>query len=263
MRIRHLLAAAALSAGTLVVPAGMALAQEHTEPTAAEAADSHDGESSDVTVENEVPSAESTGPTSDEGGEAEDHKFANEEAEHCAHRLEEGAVIDDCQQAQSQLVPAWNELFWGGLAFFLVLFALSKFAYPAIKKGMEDRTNRIRESIDEADRAKAEGQAVLADYQRQLADAKTEANRIIDEARQAADAVRTDLIARAEAEVAELRQRSRDDIEASKTRAVADLQAQVGDLTIELAEKIVGRSLDDSTNRALIDNYIAELGARN
>lgn len=225
MRIRHLLAASALAVGTLLVPAGFAAAAE------------------------EAPSAE--------------HKFANHEAELCFELLEKGRTVEDCQKSPSPLAPAWNELLWGSLAFLLVLGLLSKFAYPAIKQGMEDRTNRIRESIDEADRAKAEGQAVLADYQRQLADAKTEANRIIDEARQAADAVRADLVARAEAEVAELRQRSRDDIEASKTRALADLQAQVGDLTIELAEKIVGRSLDDSTNRALIDNYIAELGARN
>jgi F-type H+-transporting ATPase subunit b len=190
-------------------------------------------------------------------------KFASEEAEHCHELLEQGRTIDDCQEAPNPMLPATNELFWGGLAFFLVLIALWKFGYPSIKKGLEDRTNRIRESIDEADRAKAEGQAVLADYQRQLADAKTEANRIIDEARQAADSVRADLIARAEAEVAELRQRSREDVEAAKTRAIADLQAQLGDLTIEIAEKIVGRSIDPETNRALIDQYISELAARN
>ena len=244
MRIRHLLAAAALALGTLAVPAGLAAAQTET------TAETHDAETHDA-------------ETSSVGGEAEEHNFANEEAEHCVHLLEDGRTIDDCQKSPNPLLPATNELFWGGLAFFVVLFALWKFGYPSIKKGLEDRTNRIRESIDEADRAKAEGQAVLADYQRQLADAKSEANRIIDEARQAADAVRADLVARAEAEVAELRTRAREEVEAAKTRAVADLQAQVGDLTIELAEKIVGRSIDADTNRALIDSYIAELAARN
>lgn len=252
MRIRHLLAAAAMAVGTLVVPAGLAAAE-----TATTVADSG---SAEATVENEVDNANSTAETKDTEGE---HKFANHEAEECAHLLEEGRTIDDCQKSPNPILPAMNELIWGGLAFFIVLGLLSKFGYPAIKKGMEDRTNRIRESIDEADRAKAEGQAVLADYQRQLTDAKGEANRIIDEARQAADGVRADLIARAEAEVAELRQRGRDDVEAGKARAIADLQAQVGDLTIELAEKIVGRSIDAETNRALIDNYIADLGSRN
>lgn len=246
MRIRHLVVAGAVALGALVVPAGTAFAQ--TETTVAE---SH----AEPTAPGDSPEAEES--------TAGEHKFANEEAEHCAHLLEEGRTIDDCQEAPSPLAPAWNELFWGGLAFLLVLAALSKFGYPAIKKGLEDRTNRIRESIDEADRAKAEGQAVLADYQRQLADAKSEANRIIDEARQAADSVRADLVARAEAEVAELRQRSRDDIEAAKARAIADLQAQLGDFTIEIAEKIVGRNIDAATNRALIDSYIADLAARN
>jgi len=191
--------------------------------------------------------------------EATEHEYANHAAEECAHLLEEGKTPDDCQEAPSLIMPATNELIFGALSFFVVFGLLAKFAYPAIKNMMEARTNRIRESIDDADRAKNEAQSILDEYQRQLADARNESNRIIEEARQTADQLRRDLVARAEQEALELRQRTQEDIGAAQQRAMADLQAQIRDLTIELAEKIVQRQLDRDTNRALIDNYIAEL----
>ena len=93
-----------------------------------------------------------------------------------------------------------------------------------------------------------------------MADAKNEANRIVEEARTAAETVRADIIARAEAEANEIKAKAREDVEAGKARAITELQSQVGDLTIALAEKVVERSLDDATNRQLIDNYITNLG---
>ncbi|MBA2609210.1 MAG: F0F1 ATP synthase subunit B [Actinobacteria bacterium] len=185
---------------------------------------------------------------------------ANEAAHECVELLEKGRAIDDCQKSPNPLIPATNELIWGGLGFVIVFGVLSKLAYPAIAKAMKDRTERIRESIDEADRLKAEAAATLSQYQASVADAKAEANRIVEEARQAADAVRADLVARAEAEANDIRAKAREDVEASKARAITELQAQVGDLTIALAEKVVERSLDDATNRQLIDNYITNLG---
>jgi F-type H+-transporting ATPase subunit b len=186
-------------------------------------------------------------------------KPASHAAEECIHKLEGGGTIDDCQKAPSLILPATNELIWGALSFMIVFGALAKFGYPAIKKSMEDRSNRIRESLDEADRAKNEAQSILDEYQRQLADARTESNRIIEEARQTADQLRRDLVARAEQEAQELRQRSGEDIKAAQTRALADLQTQIRDLTIDLAEKIVQKELDRDTNRQLVDQFIAQL----
>ncbi len=180
-------------------------------------------------------------------------------AEECIHLLEDGGKAEDCHESPNLILPATNELFWGGLAFILVFGLLAKVGYPAVKKAMEDRSNKIRESLDESERSKTEAQSILEEYQRQLADARSEANRIIEEARQTADQLRRDLVARAEQEAQELRQRTQEDILAAQQRALADLQAQVRDLTIDLAEKVVGRQLDRETNRALIDSYIAEL----
>jgi F-type H+-transporting ATPase subunit b len=187
--------------------------------------------------------------------------FANKPAEECDKLLRvEHKTVEDCQKAPNVLLPETNEILWGGSAFLIVLAGLSWLAFPALKKAMNARTERIRESIDEADKLKAEAASTLTQYQASVADAKTEAARIVDEARAAAETVRTDLIARAEAEANELKAKAREDIEAGKARAITELQAQVGDLTIALAEKVVERSLDDATNRQLIDNYINNLG---
>ncbi|MBV8160653.1 MAG: F0F1 ATP synthase subunit B [Acidimicrobiia bacterium] len=179
----------------------------------------------------------------------------------CIDKLQAGGKIDDCQKAPSPILPATNELFWGGISFVLLFFLLSKFAYPAIKKGMDERAEKIRTSIDEAEHARTEAQRILEEYQRQLADARSESARIIEEARQAADRLRQDLKRQAETEVGELRARSQEDIQAQVERAMADLQSRVAELAIELAEKVVERSLDRETNMQLIENYINQVGS--
>ena len=88
-------------------------------------------------------------------------------------------------------------------------------------------------------RSEAEADQILAEYQAQLADAKNEAARIIEEARQTADAMQRDLEARAEAEIAEMRQRAAADIEAAKAQAIADLRSEVASLAIGAAEQVV------------------------
>src|SRR5207247_4552357 len=101
-------------------------------------------------------------------------------AKECIDKLEKGGTIDDCQKAPSPILPATNELIWGAISFVLLFFLMSEFAYPALKKGMDGRAEKIRGSIDEAERARGEAQQILDQYQRQLADAKSEAGRIIE-----------------------------------------------------------------------------------
>jgi F-type H+-transporting ATPase subunit b len=183
------------------------------------------------------------------------------EAQECIHLLEEGKDVAACQQAPSVILPAWNEVFWGGLSFVILLALMWKFAFPSIKTMMAARTERIRESLDEAERAKSESQRILEDYQRQLADAKNESARIIEEARQTAEQMRRDLMIRAESEINEVRERSRHEIEAAKVRALDDLRHQVSELAINAAEIVVQRNLDRDTNRALVERFIEQIGA--
>jgi F-type H+-transporting ATPase subunit b len=179
--------------------------------------------------------------------------------EECIHVLEAGGDPVDCHQAPSPIVPAKNEVIWGAISFTVLLVLMWKFAFPGLKKGLEARTTRIRENLDEAERTKSEAQRILEDYQRQLADAKNESNRIIEEARQTAEQMRRDLMARAEAEVNELRDRTRQEIEAAQQRALADLRREVSELAIGAAEVVVQRNLDRDTNRAIVERFIEQV----
>lgn len=169
-------------------------------------------------------------------------------------------ALEDCKKSKSLFTPALPELVWGGLAFLIVLFALVKFAFPALKKGMKAREDTIRGDLEAAERAKQEAEAERDKYLAQLGDARGEANRIVEEARQAAERVRQDVVAKAEADAAEVRARADEDIRLARDRAVSDLQRQVGDLSIELAEKIVERSIDPATQQDLVESYISSVG---
>ncbi|MEA3020061.1 MAG: F-type H+-transporting ATPase subunit b [Actinomycetota bacterium] len=189
-------------------------------------------------------------------------KFANKASEECAKLLTEGKTPDDCQKAPSPILPATNELIWGGISFVVLLVLMGKFAFPMLKTSMEDRTERIRKDLDEAETAKTEATGIREEYARQLADAKTESARIIEEARQAADTVRRDLTQRAEAEAAELRHRNAEQLDAERARIMSELHGQVASLAIELAEKVVEANLDRDTNNRLIESYITSVGSR-
>jgi F-type H+-transporting ATPase subunit b len=178
--------------------------------------------------------------------------------------IEQAEKADDpkaCQEAPSPIKPATDELVWGGLSFAVLLFLLYRFAYPAVKKGMEARTERIRTDLQAADAAKAEAQGVLDEYRAQLADAKAEAGRVIEEARQAADQLKRDQGARLQSELADLRARAVADIDAAKRQAIADLRDEVAQLAIGAAEAVVQRNLDADTQTQLIEDYINQVAA--
>ena len=192
----------------------------------------------------------------EEAGEV-DHPVAE-----CAIEALENNDTERCIESPSPILPAKNEIIWGALSFVALLIALWKFGIPAATSMMDARTQRISADLDSAERARAEAETILADYQRQLADSRNEATRIIDEARQQADQVRRDLTARAETEAAELRQRNADQLSGERDRVLGEVQAQVGTLAIELAEKVVGANLDREASLRLIEDYINSVGTR-
>jgi F-type H+-transporting ATPase subunit b len=189
--------------------------------------------------------------------------FADHASEECHKLLEEGKTIEDCQQSPNPLIPAWNEIIWGGAAFAVLLVAMWKWGLPAVQNLMHNREERIRQDLERAEGAKVESEEVLAQYQAQVADARGEAGRIIEEARQAADQVRRELLARADDEAAEVKARASADIALQRERALAELRTDVASMSIELAERIVGRNLDRTTQMQLVDSFIDEVSRSN
>jgi F-type H+-transporting ATPase subunit b len=156
------------------------------------------------------------------------------------------------------IVPSMNELVWGCLASVVLFWLAAKYGYPPVKKAMDARSDRIRKTLEDAESAKDEAHSILEQYRSQLADAKNESARIIEEARQAADKLRQDLKEQAEQEVTDLKERAEQDINAQVERAKSELQARVAELSIDLAEKVVEKALDRETNMALIESFIRE-----
>ena len=199
---------------------------------------------------------------------------AFEELEHAAHpadsKPEEAAKsafesfetkLESCQSAPNPIIPEVNEIIWGGIAFVVLLALMQWKLFPAVKRAMDRRTAKIKEDLDVAEQTRAEAGEVKSRYEAELADAKAEAGRIIDGARQEADRVRADLIARAEADAAEVRKRSAQDVEVAKRQALADLQSEVSGIVIGAAEKVIRRNLDHDAQNELIEDYIARVGS--
>ena len=194
----------------------------------------------------------------DEGGEPAELDHAVEE---CITQLEEANSIDvDCQEAPNPLLPETNELIWGAFGFLVVFFFVAKFGYPAMKTSMDARTERIRNDLDQAEAQREEAASILSDYRAQLADAKNESGRIIEEARQSADALKKDQEARLQSELADLRAKATADIDAAKTQAISDLRGEVAQLAIGAAEVVVGHNLDQASQVQLIEDYINQVG---
>jgi len=170
-------------------------------------------------------------------------------------------AAEETGSGHNPILPATNEVVVGAISFLIVFFVLWKLAFPGIKAAMEARADKIRGDLDAAESQKNQAQQVLEDYQRQLADARSEAGRIIEESRRAADDLRRDLMAKAESEAAELRQRAQADIDATVARAKADLQREVASFAVTIAERVVERNLDRDAQLALIERYINEVGA--
>ncbi len=156
-----------------------------------------------------------------------------------------------------------NEVIWGTLAFVLVVGLIVWKAGPAIMKAMKARPERISGELSTAADTRTAAEAERDRIKAALADSDSEAARIVEEARQAADTMLTEMEARAHSDAAALRERAVHDIEAARRQATNDLTADVSRLALGAAEQVVHANLDDSTQQDLIEAYIAQVGATN
>jgi F-type H+-transporting ATPase subunit b len=184
------------------------------------------------------------------------------EEEECIHILEDGGTVDDCQEAPNALLPEINELIWGAIGFGVVFFFMWRFGLPQIRQAMNNRTEKIRGDLQAAEDQCQQAETLLGEYRSQLNDARSEAGRIIEEARQAADQIKRDQEARLQAELAEIRSRAVADIDTAKAQAMTELRTEVAQLAIGAAEAVVKRNLDAATQTQLVEDYINQVAAQ-
>ncbi len=157
------------------------------------------------------------------------------------------------------LSPNTGVMVWTLVIFLVLLFILSKYAFKPITKAVEDREHALQEAIDAAQRDRDEASRLLEDQRDQINAARDEAQKIIASAHAAAEQVRTKLIDSTHAETAELLDRARREIDAERDRAIADLRREAVDLAIAGASRVIGKNLDDTTNRQLVESFLASI----
>jgi F-type H+-transporting ATPase subunit b len=150
-------------------------------------------------------------------------------------------------------------MIWTLVCFAITFFVLRKYAFGPIQKTIDDRRQRIRDSVEEAERARAEAKNLLEEHRALIGQAKTEAGGILAEARKVADSQRD----RAREEIEADRQRRLEDtrkqIEAETARALEQIRSEVADLTLIATSKVTGKVLDRDDHRKLIEDAIGEL----
>ena len=156
--------------------------------------------------------------------------------------------------------PSDIKEFWWGTAAFLVVLALMVWKLlPVVQSAMTARSERIRDEIAAAEKARNDAEANLADLRTKLDDADAESARIVRDAGTQAERIKADLISRAEAEVVDARAKAELEVHASHDQATADIQAAVAAQAVEAAEQVVSAELDQSTHDQLIDRYIEQV----
>jgi len=152
--------------------------------------------------------------------------------------------------------PTW-------VAFLILFFVLYKFAFPMIVGMLDKRAAAIKESLEKAEDTRVEAERLLEEYKKQVAEARAEAGKIVDQGRKVAESMKEEIIAKANEESTQIVAKAREAVEAEKKAALAELQASIADVSVAVAGKLLGETLSAEDHAKLIDRYIAEVGSLN
>lgn len=145
------------------------------------------------------------------------------------------------------------------ILFGCFAFVLGKFGWGPLLKIVEERERSIHDAVDGAQKARTEAESLLAQHREMLREATREREEIVKRAVTEAEQLKADLTAKAKAEGDQLLQRAKEQIEREKTRVLLELRAEVGDLAVQAASRIVQSSLNADAQKKLVDDFITAL----
>lgn len=148
---------------------------------------------------------------------------------------------------------------WVLLTFLTMFVLLAKLAFKPIADALERRGQTIKKSLDEAEKSRAEARKLMEDYQKQLAESRNEAHKIVEEARALGEKVRREVVEKASAESAALVQRAQEEIERQKEKGIQELKDTVASLSVQVAAKVLEKEVNEATHRQLVENLIKDL----
>ncbi len=166
-----------------------------------------------------------------------------------------------------QQAPTITELFslgfdlavWTLIVFLLLLFVLSRIAWPKMIAGLQKREEHIRGALDEAQKARDEAHTLRLSLQKEMDSAHEKVRQMLDEARAGAQATTDEMIVKARTEIDHERDRLRREIESETDRALQKIWTQAATIATEAAGKALGRGISEDSHRRLIDEAIDEL----
>ncbi|HUB36382.1 MAG TPA: F0F1 ATP synthase subunit B [Solirubrobacteraceae bacterium] len=157
------------------------------------------------------------------------------------------------------ITPNVGLTIWTLVVFLVSLYILNKVAFPRIRDALDQRRTSINESIDAAERTRAEAEKILKEYRERLEEARAQSQEIVQRARQTAESHEHEARDRGKEIIAEAAKRAERDIEVASKRALDDIRREVADLTIMATEKVTRKSLDDADQRRLVEEALEEL----
>lgn len=169
-------------------------------------------------------------------------------------------VVSEGQGGSAGLLSVNGGLaFWTVITFLLLIFLLSKFAWKPILSALKQREDAIRDSLEQAEKAKNEAKQILAENQNSLAKAEEESKKIIEQSRQFAENLKEQMLKDSKAQAQKLVEDATAEIERKKNAAFDELKNQIADISIKAAEKILKENLDADKNKKLVDKYISDI----
>jgi F-type H+-transporting ATPase subunit b len=149
-----------------------------------------------------------------------------------------------------QLVtPGIGLIFWMLVSFSLVLFVLGKYAWGPIMKGIHQREDSIEKALEAANEAKKEMLQLKAGNEQLLRDAKDERDALMRDARKVKEAILEEARQKAGEESARIIENARENIQFEKMAAINDLKNQIASISIEIAEKLIGKELENKKSQ--------------
>ncbi len=161
---------------------------------------------------------------------------------------------------ENPLLPAWAEIIAAVVFVLLLTFLISKYVVPQFEATFAARHEAIQGGIEKAEKAQEEAAAALREYNDQLAEARTEAARIREDAKTQGTQILVEMREQAQAEAARIKTQVEAQLEAERSQVMTQLRNEIGGLATTLAGRIVGESLeDDERARRTVDRFLADL----
>ena len=165
-------------------------------------------------------------------------------------------------EGPNPIVPNFAEIGIGLVAFAILFYIIAKKVAPQFEKLYAERAEKIEGGIAKAEAAQAEAQRTLEQYKAQLAEARAESARIRDDARAEGQQIVDEMRQQAQEESRRIVEQGQAQLEAQRAQIVAELRTELGRMSVDLASRVVGESLDDEARRlGTVDRFLAELDA--